>query len=97
MSFSADKVPILKAGAGHGQRRFSSSKEPSGNGMYELVGVRDGLEALGELESKYKRRTTWAKRLLEMEEIQHCASAASACSYVWIFWLDYPINFKERL
>jgi aspartate/methionine/tyrosine aminotransferase len=31
MSFSADKVPILKTGAGHGQRRFSSSKEPSGN------------------------------------------------------------------
>ena len=61
MSFSADKVPILKAGAGHGQRRFSSSKEPSGNGMYELDGVRGGLEALEELESKYKSRGTLGK------------------------------------
>jgi hypothetical protein len=30
MSFSADKVPILKGA--FTQRRFSSSKEPSGNG-----------------------------------------------------------------
>jgi hypothetical protein len=49
MSFSADKVPILKAGAGHGQRRFSSTKEPSGNGTYELVDVGGGLGALDEL------------------------------------------------
>jgi len=51
MSFSADKVPILKVGAGHGQRRFSSSKEPSGNGecgtwVVLLVGCSGGAQEL---------------------------------------------------
>lgn len=63
MSFSADKVPILKAGSGHGQRRFSSSKEPSGNGEYEPIDVRGGLEALEELLERVQSPSVQKKKV----------------------------------
>ncbi len=54
MSFSADKVPVLKTGGGHRERRFSTSKEPSGNGECIAGIVKD--DQLGDFDLYTQRR-----------------------------------------
>ena len=47
MSFSADKVPVLKGS--FSQRRFSTSKDPSGNGKISLSRCRLDLMFLSSI------------------------------------------------
>ena len=69
MSFSADKVPVLKGS--FSQRRFSTSKDPSGNGKISLSRCRLDLMFLSSIGEDLVGLGTSAPQHLRTSTPQH--------------------------